>query len=245
MISRALRFGFLAFLFVTSTAAKQPRHASSSSETSDFQHDVELYPEALRAASAAMSRSDLDSNPHVYETVLRSVASGDQQRAAEILGILRNSMAKYKNYRAALADGFQPFMPETEQPLYWFISNRNAYASAYEFNPGHPTCLLYKKSKGEYQLAGAIFTAPKSATESQLDDRIPLSVARWHEHVNLCAAPNHSSARDGGAKQFGLDGAIVTKGPCLAARGRWVPQVFGWMVAVYPFESNPSAIWPH
>lgn len=243
MISRALPSGFLAFLFVISTAAKQPPHASSS-ETSDFQHDVELYPEALRAASDAMSASNLDSNPHVYETVLRPAAPGDQQRAAEILEILRNSMAKYKNYRTAIADGFQPFMPKTEQPLYWFISNRNAYASAYEFNPGHPTCLLYKKSKGEYQLAGAIFTAPKSATESQLNDRIPLSIARWHEHVNLCVAPGSVSARDAGAKRFGLDGSIVANDACVAARGRWVPQVFGWMVAVYPFQSDPSAVWP-
>jgi len=244
MIPRTLRFSFLAILFVISTAAKQP-HRASPGETSDFQHDVELYPEALLAASVAMSHSDLDSNPHVYETVLRSAAPGDQQRAAEILGILRNSMTKYKNYRAAIADGYQPFMPKIDQPLYWFISNRNAYAAAYEFNPGHPTCLLYKKSKGEYQLAGALFTAPKSATESQLNDRIPLSTARWHEHVNLCVAPKRSSAREDGAQQFGLDGSIVANDACIKASGRWVPQVFGWMVAVYPFESDPSAIWPH
>ncbi|MGH9715579.1 MAG: hypothetical protein ACRD4R_02455 [Candidatus Acidiferrales bacterium] len=243
MLRGALLISCVVTLLAFPAAAKQPHRASA--ETSDFQRDVELYPEALRAANDAMSDSGLDSNPHVYVTVPRDQTAADRQRAEEILSILRNSMAKYKDYRAAIADGYQPFMPKTDQPLYWFISNRNAYASAYEFNPGHPTCLLYKKSKGAYRLTGALFTAPKNATESQLNARVPLGVARWHEHVNLCVAPNRASQHQSGAKKFGLGGTIVTRGDCAAAGGRWVPQVFGWMVAVFPFEDNPASIWPH
>ncbi|HVB85662.1 MAG TPA: hypothetical protein VNK23_03235 [Candidatus Dormibacteraeota bacterium] len=243
MSSRALLFTCIASLLAFPCTAKQLHHAATS-ETSDFQRDVELYPEALRAANEALVGSELDSDPHVYTTVVRSAAPGDQQRAAEILEILRHSMAKYKDYRAAIADGYQPFLLKTDQPLYWFISSRNAYASAYEFNPGHPTSLLYKKSKGEFQLAGALFTAPKNATESQLNDRIPLSVARWHEYVNLCVGAGSPSERQKGRQKFGLGGAIATKDACLAAKGRWVPQVFGWMVAIYPFQSDPSSVWP-
>lgn len=243
MIGRALLFLSITPLLVLPATAKQA-HRASSAETSDFQRDVEVYPEAVLAANQLMSGSGLDSSAHVYTTVLKPGDPGDQHRAAEILDILRNLMAKYKDYHAAVADGYQPFMLKAEQPFYWFISNRNAYASAYVFNPGHPTCLLYKKTKGAYELAGALFTAPKSATELQLDGRIPLSVARWHEHVNLCVAPKRAPDERANAQKFGLNGTIATSGACAAAGGRWVPQVFGWMVSVFPFASDPAAIWP-
>jgi hypothetical protein len=234
----------LAIILVAPLAAARQAHPAASGENSDFRHDVELYPDALLVASQSISSSDANANPHVYTTVMRSNSSGDSQRAQEILDILRRSMAKYKDYRAAIADGYEPFMPKTEQRLYWFISNRNAYASAYEFNPGHPTSLLYKKSKGAYELEGAIFTAPKTATESQLNDRVPLSVATWRENVNLCVEPKRSAGQPVDTKKFGLGGTIATQDACVSAGGRWVPQVFGWMLAVFPFESNPSAIWP-
>ena len=36
-----------------------------------------------------------------------------------------------------------------------------------------------------------MYTAPNSFNEDNLDQRIPLSVAQWHEHVNLCYAARH------------------------------------------------------
>jgi hypothetical protein len=241
----AIRLSILLLLIsAPALGARQNHRAASAVPASDFQRDVELYPEALLAANQSMSSASLHANPHVYTTDLRSDASGDTQRAHEILDILRRSMAKYKDRRAAMADGYQPFMLQTEQALYWFISARNAYLSAYEFNPGHPTALLYKKAKGAYELEGAVFIAPKAATGSQLNDRVPLSIARWHEHVNLCVPPKPSAGQPADSKKFGLDGSIASKDACFAAGGRWVPQVFGWMVAIFPFESNPAEIWP-
>lgn len=239
-----ISISILATIVLAPAGVARQAHRQASEQSSDFQSDVALYPEALIAATQVMSGSSNGASPHVYSTVMRSSASGDSQRAQEILDILRRSMGKYKDYKVAIADGFEPFMPKTEQRLYWFISSRNAYASQYEFNPGHPTSLLYKKSKGSYELEGAVFTAPKAATESQLNDRVPLSVARWQESVNLCAPPKRAPGHPADLKEFGLDGTIATKAACIAAGGRWVPQVFGWMVTVLPFESNPDAIWP-
>lgn len=235
----------LLLLTIPAASAGQNHHFVAAQPASQFEHDVELYPDALLAAGQSMSGGSVDASLHVYTTVLRPPAPGDAQRAQEILEILRRSMVRYKDSRTAIADGFEPFMPRTEQPIYWFISAHNAYASAYEFNPGHPTCLLYKKSKGTYQLEGAVFIAPKAATESQLNDRVPLSITRWHEHVNLCAAPKRETGQSAESKRFGLSGSIVTQGDCAAAGGRWVPQVFGWMVTVFPFASDSAAIWPH
>jgi hypothetical protein len=43
--------------------------------------------------------------------------------------------------------------------------------------------------------------------------------------------------------KFGLNGSIATKDACEAAGGKFVPQVFGWMVHVYPFEKTQADIW--
>ncbi len=60
---------------------------------------------------------------------------------------------------------------------------------SFAFNPEHPTSLLYEKHGDDYKLIGVMYTAPKRFTEDQLDERVPLSIAQWHEHVNFCFPP--------------------------------------------------------
>ena len=211
---------------------------------SDYQRDVEQYTEAAVAANNETSGTEEDSNPHVYTTVLQPRNPDDDRRAAVILDILRRSISRYRDYKAALLDGYQIFMPNKTQAQYQFTNYRYAFSAAFLFNPGHPTSLLYRKTKdGGYELRGAMFTAPKNATREQLNERIPLSMARWYEHVNLCMPPKGTRAQQVDWKQFGLTGSIVSQDACAKAGGRWVPQVFGWMVRVYPFESDPEKIW--
>jgi hypothetical protein len=64
-------------------------------------------------------------------------------------------------------------------------------------------------------------------------------VARPHRH--LPAATRSGGTR--GLARFGPDGAIATPQACAAAHGRFFPQLFGWMVHVYPFEKTPEKIW--
>ncbi len=35
----------------------------------------------------------------------------------------------------------------------------------------------------------------------------------------------------------------LTEQDCDAAGGHFLPQVFGWMVHVYPFEQKPEDVW--
>jgi hypothetical protein len=112
------------------------------------------------------------------------------------------------------------------------------------FNPEHPTSLLYEKQGDGYKLIGAMYTAPARFSEEQINERIPLSVAQWHKHVNLCRPP--AGKRDellGKNARFGLLGSISTREECEAAGGTFYPQVFGWMVHIYPFETTQDAIW--
>ena len=112
------------------------------------------------------------------------------------------------------------------------------------FNPEHPTSLLYEKTGDEYKLIGVMYTAPKNANWNELDKRIPLSIAQWHAHVNMCVPPKEKRQEAWGLNpKFGLAGSISTKAECEAADGKFVPQIFGWMVHVYPFEQKPEDIW--
>ena len=78
----------------------------------------------------------------------------------------------------------------------------------------------------------------------KLDQRVPLGVARWHRHVNLCFPPKGQGATADWTK-FGVNGSISTKAACDAAGGRFYPQVFGWMVHVYPWATTQEAAWAH
>ncbi len=241
--SPAVLFMATALFFATATRAQQ-----QPSDMSDMQHETEAYPEAARAANDAMDDPNMnmdDANPHMYMTVLMPTRPGDEHKAAEILDILRSSIAKYKDYRVALSDGYQIFLPKVPQQMYHFTNYRYAFAAAFVFNPAHPTSLLYKKTGDSYQLVGAMYTAPKNATEQELNDRVPLSIARWHEHVNFCLPPRGTPAQQVNWKEFGLAGSIATQQDCAKAGGKWIPQIFGWMVHVYPFESDASKIWAH
>jgi hypothetical protein len=233
-----------ALILAAAVGAREPRSSDKAgSEVSDYQRDVEQYPEAALDANAAMFNPRIDSNPHIFMTVLERKNEDDDRRAAVILDILRKALDKYKDYRVAEANGYHVFMPKVPQPQYHFTNQRYAFAAAFLFNPAHPTSLLYKKTRGGYELQGALFTAPKNATKQQLNDRIPLSVARWHEHVNMCVPAKSTPGQKVDWKEFGLSGSIATQDACVQVGGRWIPQVFGWMVHIYPFETDPDKIW--
>jgi hypothetical protein len=84
-----------------------------------------------------------------------------------------------------------------------------------------------------------MYTAPKRFTEDDLNERIPLSIAQWREHVNFCSPPADRKKElfDPNAT-FGLRGSIVTKEDCAANGGTFRPIIFNWMVQVYPLEKT-------
>jgi hypothetical protein len=210
----------------------------------NMQQDMKQNPQAAKDATAAMSGREMDMGPHMFMTEIRPQQPGDKQRAQEIVDSLRPSIAKYKDYHVALADGFRIFLPNAPQKQYHFTNYGNALVAQFTFNPERPTSLLYKKTADGYELEGVMFTAPKRATEEELNKRVPLSIARWHKHVNICLPPKDMPAQQVNWKQFGA-GSIATEDACKQANGLWIPQIFGWMVHVYPFETNPDKIWAH
>ena len=200
--------------------------------------------EGTASAMHSMEGHHMDMGPHMKMTSLRPSHPGDDQKAAEIVQAARAVAEKYKDYKVALADGFKIFLPNVPQKQYHFTNYANAFEARKNFDPSRPTSLLYEKDGDGYKLIGVMYTARKDATEDELNSRVPLSIAQWHAHVNMCLAL--SGKKEDVLPQstkFGLRGSIATKEECNAAGGKFYPQVFGWMVHVYPFEQKAEDIW--
>ena len=197
-------------------------------------------------ADGAMS-GELMPMAHMTMTKLAPMRAGDAARAAAIADTLRGAIEKYRDYHVALDEGFTIFLAKVPQKVYHFTSKPNALAAIFTFNPSRPTSLLYRKTTDGYELVGAMYTAPKRFTPEELNERVPLSVAEWHMHTNLCLPPmgQEQAMLPAGnvPSRFGLRGTIATEDACRAAGGRFHATVFGWMVHVSPWEKDPRLVW--
>ncbi len=175
----------------------------------------------------------MDMGPHMKMTLLRPAKPGDAERAQKVVDAARTVAQEYADYHKALDEGFLIFHPEIPQKMYHFTNYGWGAEAQYGFNPEHPTSLLYEKHGSGYTLVGVMYTAPKRYTDDDLNERIPLSVAQWHEHVNFCGPPpDKRGDLLSPHPQYGLRGSIVTEEACTTAGGTWRPVIFNWMVHV-------------
>lgn len=220
--------GFLALL--SSGVQAQHNHTGNS---------VAIVSEADKAVMAA----------HMEMTPLRKPTPAEYARAEQVAEQLKAAIVKYRDVRVAEADGFQMFSPQLKnQPVYHFTKNLWALENQFRFNPAKPTSLLYTKDpEGKFVLVGAMYTAPKRLSAVELDQRIPTSVAQWHKHVNWCMPVRRQESRwtemKNGRPVFGPLG-VTTAADCESAGGRFVKEVFGWMIHANVFLSeDPQVIW--
>ncbi|HYY73116.1 MAG TPA: hypothetical protein VE778_05945 [Candidatus Bathyarchaeia archaeon] len=234
------------------TQAQEPQQPSSAAESQQEQQQsiddkmpgMDIDDAKANEAHAVhdMTRGEHAHNAHMHMTAARPETPEDAARTKEIVDQLRAGIAKYKDYHVALAAGYKIFLPNLPQREYHFTNYMNGFLEAFTFDPARPTSLLYKKTSKGYELVGAMYTMPKRATEDQLNERVPLSVASWHLHTNLCMPPA-KQRRNADWTKFGLRGSIATQEACDAAGGKFHPVIFGWMVHVYPYEDSTQKIF--
>ena len=204
---------------------------------------------AARAAALPITTTD-DAAPHMEMSPVRPALPSDSARAAGVAAELKAAIEKYRDTSAAVADGYKMFMPELKkQKVYHFTNNWLALKEAFRFDPTKPSSILYTKdSTGHFTLVGAMYTAPKRFGLDKLNDRVPLSVARWHKHVNWCV-PKKGDAerwldRKNGEPLFGPESPSATKKACDALGGVFHENVFGWMLhANVNVGDSPAKIW--
>jgi len=223
----------------------QGASSSASQEKSGMDHG-QTQMDADERASEKAAITEMShmhgGGPHMHMTEMRARTSADAQRANEIVTQLRAGIEKYQDYHVALNEGYRIFLPNIPQPEYHFTSYKNGFMAAMRFDPSQPTSLLYRKTSDGYELVGAMYTMPKRASQDQLNERVPLSVAMWHLHTNLCMPPKDQRQTADWTK-FGLHGSITTQEACDDAGGKFHPSIFGWMVHVYPYEDSLDKIF--
>ena len=177
---------------------------------------------------------------HMCITPLRARQPGDEEKVKAMVAQVRAAIEKYKDYKKALADGYVIANPKVVQPQYHFTNDANVRLADTMFDPTKPSSLLYYHTPTQrYQLEGVMYTARPSSTEDELNQRIPLSIVRWHEHTNFCGAPaDKVKEYFGDHPKFGMFGSIHTKEACQAEGGTFMPVIFTWMIHMFPYEDN-------
>ena len=189
---------------------------------------------------SVMGQSMAAMTNHMCITPVRAPQPGDEDRAKTVVAQVKVTLEKYKDYKKAIADGFIQGNPSVDQPQFHFTNDANAKLADTTFDPTRPTSLLYFRTPTQrFKLEGVMFTARPNASEDELNQRIPLSVARWHKHTNFCGAPA-SKVKEyfGDHPKFGMFGSIHTKEACDAEGGTFFPVVFTWMIHVFPYEDD-------
>ena len=244
----------LALLAIGSVACAAPSGAQHEHPSSDSSAMGSMpgMPSMQGATEATMSAPmpEMATNPHMRMTASRPATAADSARARALADTLRRALAKYKDVRVAEADGYKQFAPQVKnQHVYHFTRNRAAIKAAFTFDASDPTSLLYTRAPdGTFTLVGAMYTAPRRASEDDLNARVPLSIAHWHEHVDICIPKRGDTARwketRDGKMLFGPAGLIATKDECSANDGRWFDHLFGWMVHANVFAGEDLAtVW--
>ena len=257
-MSRSIATGVAMFAFATmavsscARAQHEDHPSSDSSAAMGAMPGMPGMPSMQGATEATMSAemSEMAMNPHMRMTASRVATAADSARARALADTLRRALAKYKDVRVAEADGYKQFAPQVKnQHVYHFTRNRAAIKAAFTFDASEPTSLLYTRdASGSFTLVGAMYTAPRRASEDDLNARVPLSIAHWHEHVNICIpkrgdADRWKETRDG-KMLFGPAGAIATKEECAEHDGRWFDHLFGWMVHANVFAGEDlGTVW--
>ena len=206
--------------------------------------------EAPKAPSVRAHTSGANADLHLEMTPALPGTAADSARAAHVAATLRTALVKYTDTTAAVADGYHMFLPGLKtQKVYHFTNNWRAVQESFRFEPTRPTSLLYRKdTTGKFVLLGAMYTAPKRYGYDKLGARVPLSIARWHKHVNWCLPRRGETARwtqrKDGEPVFGPESPVATREACDAVGGRFVPTVFGWMLHANVFAGDdPATIW--
>ena len=234
-------FMIASLLLVRPLAAQHEHHtpAPASPPTAVHEHAATHDHDAMPHVSA-----------HMQMTPLRPATAADSVRARAVTDTLRAAIAKYRDVNVAEQDGYKLFAPKIKtQRVFHFTKNWNAMRNSWGFEAARPTSLLYKKNEtGEFVLVGAMYTASKRATEEHLNARIPLSIAQWHQHINICVPKLRDKERwmekRDGQMIFGPNGVTSTEAECDSAGGRFLPKIFGWMVHANVYAGNDLAtVW--
>jgi hypothetical protein len=230
-----------AFPWVATAQAGHPHPAPPPKTSGDT---MQMTGMADHAMSGPMNMNMMK---HMELSPTRPATHADTVKATKVAAELKRAIAKYDDTTAAVADGYKMFLPNVKnQHVYHFTNGGRAIGAMFSFDPTKPTSILYRKdADGKFHLVGAMYTMPKGVKPGRLDDRVPLSIGRWHKHVNWCVPKTGDQARwfatKNGKPVFGPESPIATKAECDAVHGNFLASPLGWMIHANVYEGSDLA----
>jgi hypothetical protein len=189
-------------------------------------------------SSQVTAARHMNMGPHMKMTPYLSITTSDIARMKAIVQNAHVCFDKYQDYHLALKDGYQIFAPNIPQDIYHFANVKSFAEAQTTFDLAHPSALLYKKVADGYQFVGVMYSAPENVAAEQLNQRIPISIAPWHLHVNFCLPAGDTEQTLFHANSlFGLTGTISTQAQCAKVGGTFYSSMYGWMVHIPLFGS--------
>jgi hypothetical protein len=169
------------------------------------------------AGLCAQTHQPAMAHKHMRLTPTRAGTAADTARALAVVHELRSAIAPYQTLGRGDAAGYRARRDSgtVKEGGLLHAGNRMRRARGERaFDPKAPQALLYRRGPdGDMRLAGAMFVAPLSATAEDLDAMIPLGVAHWHRHVNVCVSADR--------RPFRRFHSADTPEECEAAGGRF------------------------
>ena len=144
------------------------------------------------------------------------------------LDTVRASTARYRNFQAAVDDGFFQITDEVPNMGAHLINVRRSLDGV--FDPAEPEVLLYARdASGEWELVGVSFVLPSEQFGSDHPDAFAGPLDNWHVHYNVCTGPSITSRS-------------ATLEECRKQGGIWAPS-FGWMIHAWVWVDNPLGVF--
>lgn len=140
---------------------------------------------AAEAATRQMSQHHASgAKPHLRLGTAGHRTLEDSARGNALVATIRRELAKYRDVKMEIADGYQQFLPNVPLPVYHFTNKRCGLEAAFSFDAAKPTSRLYRKKRdGTFTLTGVMYTARAILSEERLDRRISRGLAGWHQHI--------------------------------------------------------------
>ncbi len=182
-------------------------------------------------------RLDRDVGPMVAFAPQPAPNPGDAERAQSRLRALRRMIEPFHDLRQVIAeadpDPARAFAHFARAPRGTLISIDRPRSHD---NEHEPRMLLYQRRPNGFALVGVQFQALNERSDAELDDILPLSIARWHQVVRHCSLP---PSRVWIATVFPFAGT---------AAATWRTLEFDRYVPIRPnrYQRNattPSALW--
>ena len=189
-------------------------------------------------SSQVTASRHMNMGPHMIMTPYQPITASDITRMKAIVQNAHVCFDKYQDYHLALQDGYRIFAPNIPQDIYHFANIQSFAEAQTTFDLAHPSALLYKKVADGYQFVGVMYSAPANVTAEELNQRIPISIAPWHLHVNFCLPAGDTEQTLFHANSlFGLSGTITSQAQCSKVGGTFYSSMYGWMVHIPLFGS--------